>query len=569
MTIILLVLFVYIIILQSIRDIKNYEKFEKTTFGAWLWDKFYIETDSPPIADNQSIYGDDLEDIQIKTLYVTVLPTTDDSGKKVTFNDLNEYSDFTAKIPSLNMNFTEVVNLNPNNFDMNPSGVITLRGHSTMEAEQKSYKLKVFKDEDKKGEEWYGQNIIHLNKHAFDSFRVRNKIAFDLIELVPNIISIRTRFVHLYIKDLSESRDSNFMDYGLFTNIEQTNNKDFLKEHNLDPEGSLYKVEEFEFLPYEELKDVKDRNYDKEKFETRLEIKDSKSHKKIIEMNEDVNNYHLDIDKVLNKHFNRENYFTWLAVNILLGNYDTQTQNFFLYSPHDALTWYFIPWDYDGSMGEDKELQYDKDGNFIALVGIQNYWNSTLHQRVFQVPHNVDELNKKIEEVYKILSKERIEQVVNKYMPIVEKYFLNDPSYVSQHTSMGLSESAIEIINSTTVNRDLYYESLEKPMPVYLGEVYKEESEDEGYTFEWTESYDLQGDRLTYTLDISNTPGFEEITRHVENIRENFITIDIEPGEYYWRLIVVDKKGNTQRAFDMIQVDDGLSYFGIKKSSLE
>src|SRR6185369_6918071 len=111
---------------------------------------------------------------------------------------------------------------------------------------QKSFKIEL-----KKGEgTWRGQRTIALNKHVFDPSRVRNKLNFDLLKQVPNMVSLRTQFVHLYVKDeTSDPWRSNFEDYGLFTQIELPD-KTFLKAHLLDPKGQLYKTTFFEFDRY-------------------------------------------------------------------------------------------------------------------------------------------------------------------------------------------------------------------------------------------------------------------------------------------------------------------------------
>ncbi len=562
--ILLSVIFIFIIIFYTLEDIEDFEKNSKLSIKDWYWNITYIKPISAQIVDNKNIYLDDIEDIKIENLYVTVLPTLDENNKNITLKDLNSYKDFTVTIPSLNIKYSNTNKSTSDLFnDMIPLGKITLRGHSTMTSERKSYKIKLFKDSQK----WHGMDTIHLNKHPYDELSVRNKIAFDLLELVPNIISIRTKFVNLYVNDISKSQNSEYVDYGIFTNVEQISNRKFLEDHNLDPNGNFYKAEEFEFLPYEELKDVSDKYYNEEEFEKILEKKNGDSHSKIINMNLDVNNYNLDIDKVLDKHFNRDNYFTWLAVNILLGNYDTQSQNFFLYSPNDSSSWYFIPWDYDGSMGEDKSIQFDKDGIFKRTVGVSNYWNSTLHSRVFQVPENLNQLNNKIEEVYLILSKEKITQVVDKYMPIALGSILNEATDRDYKYEKMLISSK-EIINSTTDNRKLYYDTLDKPMPIYL--VGASKDEDTGlYLFEWTDSYDLQGDRIHYTLEISKTPDFNEIVYEGKNIKENSAIIDIDPGVYFWRVIVNDSEGNIQLAFDIYYDNDEFRYFGIAEISLE
>ena len=42
-----------------------------------------------------------------------------------------------------------------------------------------------------------------------------------------------------------------------------------------------------------------------------------------------VNDTSNDINDVIEEYFNRDNYLTWFAVNILTGNRDTINQNFF------------------------------------------------------------------------------------------------------------------------------------------------------------------------------------------------------------------------------------------------
>ena len=44
--------------------------------------------------------------------------------------------------------------------------------------------------------------------------------------------------------------------------------------------------------------------------------------------------------------------------------------------------------------------------------------------------------------------------------------------------------------------------------------------------------------------------------------------LDLDPGDYYWRVIIKDAKGNTQRAFDDLVVDDQ-RYFGLKEITID
>ena len=86
---------------------------------------------------------------------------------------------------------------------------IRVRGNSSSVNVQKSYKL----DLDEEAGLWRGQSNIALNKSAFDVTRLKNKVYFDLLKNIPDVPSIRTQFVHLYIKDVTAGSDV-FQDYG-------------------------------------------------------------------------------------------------------------------------------------------------------------------------------------------------------------------------------------------------------------------------------------------------------------------------------------------------------------------
>ena len=83
-----------------------------------------------------------------------------------------------------------------------------------------------------------------------EGLRFRNKMAYDLIEGIPQMTGLRTQFVHLYVRDLTTGSGAAFEDYGLYTQVEQLN-KTALKTHGLDRNGQLYKVNSFEFQRYE------------------------------------------------------------------------------------------------------------------------------------------------------------------------------------------------------------------------------------------------------------------------------------------------------------------------------
>lgn len=98
-------------------------------------------------------------------------------------------------------------------------------------------------------------------------------MAYDLIRKIDQMVGLRTQFVHLYVKDLTQNTNALFEDYGLYTQVEQLN-KTALKAHGLDANGQLYKINFFEFERYEDsIKLATDPGYDRSMFEYYLEIK--------------------------------------------------------------------------------------------------------------------------------------------------------------------------------------------------------------------------------------------------------------------------------------------------------
>ena len=103
--------------------------------------------------------------------------------------------------------------------------------------------------------------------------RFRNKFAFDLLKTIPQTTSCRTQFVHLYVCDQTQDgTNAVFEDYGLYAQVEQLN-KTYLRNHDMDRYGQLYKVESFEYYRYPEALKLKtDPTYDEVAFNEVLEL---------------------------------------------------------------------------------------------------------------------------------------------------------------------------------------------------------------------------------------------------------------------------------------------------------
>lgn len=520
--------------------------------------------DSPDLLDNLDLYEKD-EDGSILYLYVTVK-----GGGEYTLDDVkDDRYDMDSFEPIVDVLFQEGGLDGPQRgywgHGLNSAnGTMEIRGATSRFASQKSYKIRLNRDISA----WNGLWTINLNKHPYDLTRIRNKLSFDYLEIIPHTTSLRTQFVNLWIKDLSAAPSSaDFVDYGLFTMVEQPNNL-FLKTRGLDTGGHLYKAEFFEFHRYpEHLKSRDDPNYNELQFRQILDIRGNEDHSKLLAMLDDVNNYDLDINNVIAKHFNRENYLTWLAVNILFENIDTRTQNFFLYSPKNTNAWYFLPWDYDGTW--DFYNQADRSRGIRRASweqGLSNYWGVILHRRFFKDPDNVRELTDKMEQLLEIITNEQTNHFLSSYYPIVSQFVKRPPD--SEHMSVEYFETEFwRLTDDPNRNFTEFIESKENPMPIFLGVPFEREGKT---VFNWDESFDLQGDTLKYDFQISDSPEFQNIIiEHTELVKTQISIESLPAGDYFWRVIIIDSQGNKQGAFDEFESPDGTVYLGIRSFTIE
>lgn len=379
------------------------------------------------------------------------------------------------------------------------------------------------------------------------------------------MVSLRTQFVNLFVKDETASiPDTTFNNLGLFTQVEQPNRR-FLESHLLDRNGQLYKATFFEFYQStDQIRLADDPLFDEKDFSSILEIKGNKDHTKLIAMLDNINNWALPIEQTFEKYFDADNYFTWLAFNILVGNIDTQTQNFYLYSPQNAEKWYFLPWDFDGALDRQAHELLDRTIYADWEKGISNYWGVVLHNRIFRVEKYRIMLDEKINELKNILTPDLIHLMLGKYQPVINTYINQMPDLL--YLSGTPEDHALIyslIPDEIQLNYDLYLESLKKPMPFFLG---IPEIVSDSVVFTWEEAYDFDAQDIRYSFQVSKNWDFNDLV--VEQVLTNIISTQIsilEPGNYFWRVIATNEDGETQIAFDrLIENTEGDIVAGIK-----
>ena len=126
--------------------------------------------------------------------------------------------------------------------DFSANATVRLSGMRASEKQQKSYRIRLYTDSGSIS----GIRTLVLSKSFKDPLRFTNKLCFDLLTETEGMLSVRSQFVHLYVKDESEGQKSLFEDYGLYT-MTETINKKYLKNRDMDDSGELYKIENFDF----------------------------------------------------------------------------------------------------------------------------------------------------------------------------------------------------------------------------------------------------------------------------------------------------------------------------------
>lgn len=516
------------------------------------------------LRDKDSLYAND-DETSVVTMYLTVSKGNSSEGTNHTWEEINTYSAYDYdKMGVARYQSAALLQVGdesgPQSGEVGygedvPNATVQIRGQTSSRNAQKNYKIELKKN---KGT-WRGQRTINLNKHQTEGMRFRNKLSYDLLKGIPQLMSLRTQFVHLYVRDLSKGDNAEFQDYGLYTQVEQLN-KTGMKNHGMDSNGQLYKINSFEFYRHEDvIKKADDPTYDQKAFEKLLEIKGDSDHTKLINMLTALNDNSQPIDSILKKYFDRENLTYWMAYQILTGNVDTQNRNTYLYSPQNSNTWYLIPWDNDGSFMRTEYAIKNRLDQGSWECGVSNYWGNVLFQRCLQSDDFREELDAAVLDVKSYLSEERISSMIQAYRTVTQTYLKKMPDQMyAPLTDVKYEMVASAIPSEVEKNYEMYKESLKKPMPFYIG---VPTIEGNTLKFNWDASYDFNAEDITYTVELAKDYQFKEIIYRQDKllIPEAQTTVPAD-GQYFLRVRATNASGKTQDAFDYYVTDDGKNY---------
>lgn len=525
---------------------------------------------SANLEDNDKLY-EDSDPFSITTMYLTVSEGNSSENTDHTWSEINKFSAFDYDEMGTDKYSIEGLlqvgdSKGPSKGELGygssaPNATVTIRGQYSTLNPQKSYKIKL---KDNQGS-WNGQTTIALNKHMGEGLRFRNKLMFDMMADIDGIMSLRTQFVHLYVKDNSAGGTGKFVDYGLYTQVEQLN-KSALKAHGLSDDGQLYKVNNFEFYRYEDIiKTTDDDSYDQDAFEQLLEIKGSTDHTKLIDMLDDVNDVSVPVEDIIDKHFNMQNLTYWMAFMILTDNVDTQNRNMYLYSPLNSDTWYIIPWDNDEVFFdyEHEILGEDTYGSWES--GVSNFWGNVLFQRCLKSETFRASLDDAMTDIYEnYFNEENFSSLLKQYAAVVEPYcFTGVDGKHEPITKEQYNEEIKGLPAEVTRNYKKYQQSLQNPLPFYIGDPYFENEGDDSWILSWDAAYDFQNQDISYKTVVATDPTMKNVVADYEGDMPEMSLNVLDPGQYYIKVLAIDTDGNQQIGFDSYS-DDTKTYYGVK-----
>lgn len=504
------------------------------------WDVSQSAMNGAPLEEDKSIYEDNAN---IYDVYISAFPTKDESGNML---DLSAFGLHTSRDhdynPILNCNIQilpegerpdQLLDLDSKN------ATIQVRGNSARGDKYKSYRVKL---SDEAGT-FFGQKILNINKHSEDVPKISSKLSSDLLADIPDIVGYRTYFMRLWIRDASLPEDEQEFRYiGLYTEIEQPN-KTYLEAHGLSSNAVMYKARDFSFIPREEIRDVDDPLYSEHAFEQVLGIREGDNHSKLLDMIDAVNDTTRDFQEIFNTYFNEDNYLTWLAFSMLAGIRDLENHNYILYSPENSLTWYFIPWDFDGAHWIDTS-----DYTLPSLNGPQRLNIAMLHRRYFRMDGSMEKLDAKMQELLDhYITRERVTELVESYKPVLEKTVTLEPDLglllIEPYEVMPYLDG---IYDGILDNYRSFQTAIQSPAPGFVAEP---ERQSNGWIkFAWDPFYSYQGRTLTYNIQVYSDVQMQNLLYEDSGITstEYIMEQPLENGTYYVMISAVDSEGNTQ-----------------------
>ncbi len=520
------------------------------------------------LLDDKSLY-EGLDGSSVITMYLTVSSGNAADGSDHTWAEINTYSTYDYenmgvdryKVEGL-LQIDETGNgLTKDSFGYGetvPNVSVQVRGQTSSLRKQKNYKVRI-----KEGRGMFReQRTLNLNKHVGDPFRFTNKLTYDLLNSVPQLIGSRTQFVHLYVKDTTEGGDGEFQDYGLYTMVEQVNRR-FLKNHGLDENGQLYKVTFFEWYQYPEIMTPEDDpDFDEAAFEAFMEVKGDEDNTLLRQVLEELGNYTKPIHDIVEEYFDAENLCYWMAFNIVAGNYDSGARNLFLYSPLNSRRFYVLCWDLDVAFTYTYHQWRNYSEGDSWERGISQYLGLSLVNRMMKEVEYREMLTVAVKDIYEhYVNAKTVSSLAAQYIPLTKSFLYGGADAANARVK---EEDFDMLVASIYGEPELQYrefqESLLRPWPFFV-DLPRMDTENGRLDFSWGVSYEPRGEPVTYDYILARDYAFTDVIVSGERLSVPYFTIDMLPaGTYFLKVIAKNRSGYAVDCFDYFSANG--KYYG-------
>jgi len=427
---------------------------------------------------------------------------------------------------------------------------------STYDDRQKSFQIRLY---DKAGL-WHDQRVINLDKNRSDPLRIREKLSYDYLKFIPDTVGLNTQFARLFMQGSSRNESDAYIDLGFYTHVEHPN-KSFLKRHGLDDKGSLYEVMDFNFDTSLEIQTSIEDAYVSYFEKDAVENLENPSDDKLNDFIKAVHDPDTSPEIWFGIYLDEDNYFNYLAYNILFDNYEASTENYMLFSPLNSQRWFLISNDFDKTWGNNKNRPKWKSG-----LGM--FWDNALHRKILMDDANLEVLEARVDELSEIINADNTEEILEEYYDLLLTNVTSMPDLAYLDiTVKDFVESFNMLPNYTQVAQEKFYNSLEHPMPF---ELYPLAYKDGHYVLSWEPAFDLHEEEVEYKVVIAQDPLLNNIVQEVVTEKtEMHLELFNYQRKYYWTVTAINENGYDQTPMNAYVDDFGDWYDGIEVISFD
>ena len=152
--------------------------------------------------------------------------------------------------------------------------------------------------------------------------------------------------------------------------------------------------------------------------------------------------------------------------------------------------------------------------------------------------------------------------MIEHYRSVIEERLYETPdSLYMPVTRDQYGDIAAAIPDEVGENYRSYKESLEKPLPFYIGLPVASGTQ---LKLNWSASYDFQGRDIRYSVELSSDYAFGSLLFSQQDVVIPEVTCDLpSAGQYFVRVRATTTDGVEQDAFDYYVTDEG-KHYGMK-----